>query len=78
MIENVDEVFPDALDGPQYERHIDQIAPNDSEVTQNDSEEGSVATEGTSTPSSPQLRHHTSSGKLNSKMKVSNSFAVKC
>ena len=62
MIESVDDIFPDSLDGPQYERHIDQIAPNDS-IIQNDSEDaGSVVTDSTSTPSSPQLYHQISSG----------------
>ena len=55
MIINVDEVFPDSLDGPRYERHIGQIGPtpSESETTQNDSEGGaSVVIDGLSNPSS--------------------------
>ena len=55
MIINVDEVFPDSLDGPRYERHIGQIGPtpSESETTQNDSEDGaSIVIDGLSNPSS--------------------------
>ena len=54
MIENAEEIFPDSLDGPMYERHIDNVAPNDSE------DNLSSVTDSTSNPSSPLLLHQTS------------------
>ena len=55
MIVNVDEVFPDSLDGPRYERSIGQTS--ESETTHLDSEDGaSIA--GISNPSSsPKVNH---------------------
>lgn len=55
MIQNAEDIFPDSLDGTMYERHIDHIAPNDSE------DNLSSVTDSTSNPSSPQLLHQTSS-----------------
>ena len=52
MIVNVDEVFPDSLDGPRYERHLG-ATPSESEVTHNDSEDGT----GSIPSSSPKLNH---------------------
>ena len=59
MIEYAEEIFPDSLDGTMYERHIDHIAPNDSE------DNLSSVTDSASNPSSPQLLHQTSSSTQN-------------
>jgi hypothetical protein len=57
MIEFAEEIFPEALDGPVYERHIIQIAPNDS-----DNDNLSSVTDSTSNPSSPLLNHNSPNG----------------
>ena len=54
MIEHSEDLFPDSLEGPQYERHVDQVAQ--------DSEDNlSSVADSASNPSSPHLTHQTSS-----------------
>lgn len=54
MIECAEDIFPEHLEGPLYERHVDTIV--------NDSEDNmSSVADSTSNPGSPQLNHQTSS-----------------